>query len=67
KKPFLNCINLGLISRVSSCHSSHSGLSPYAGWIPTHKPSDTLEDDAPYIFGHYSSFVTPKFSIVLGY
>ncbi|AMO90884.1 hypothetical protein AWU68_0584 [Corynebacterium simulans] len=23
-------------------------------------------DDAPYIFGHYSSFVTPTFSIVLG-
>ncbi|MEK0057404.1 hypothetical protein WMQ00_11880, partial [Corynebacterium sp. KPL2825] len=26
-----------------SCHSSHSGLSPYAGWKPTHKPSDTLQ------------------------
>ncbi|MER0080462.1 hypothetical protein ABRP87_11100, partial [Corynebacterium sp. KPL2830] len=25
-----------------SCHTSHSGLSPYAGWEPTHKPLDTL-------------------------
>ncbi|WKS40625.1 IS3 family transposase [Corynebacterium propinquum] len=43
KQLLFNRINLGLIGRVSSCHSSHSGLSPYAGWIPTHKPSDTLE------------------------
>ncbi|MFS0418675.1 hypothetical protein ACL1BA_13935, partial [Corynebacterium striatum] len=42
KQLLFNRINLGLISRVSSCHSSHSGPSPHAGWEPTHKPSDTL-------------------------
>ncbi|CAB0737933.1 hypothetical protein FRC0088_01983 [Corynebacterium diphtheriae] len=35
-------VNLGLIGRVSSCHSSHSGLSPHVGWVPTHKPPDSL-------------------------
>ncbi|MER0089323.1 transposase, partial [Corynebacterium sp. KPL3927] len=29
-------------------HTSHSGLSPYAGWEPTHKPLDTL-DAADYL------------------
>ncbi|MBK4160973.1 hypothetical protein GWO73_03845, partial [Corynebacterium macginleyi] len=38
--------NCGLISRVSSCHTSHSGLSPYVDWEPTHKPLDTLLEHA---------------------
>ncbi|MFS0418700.1 helix-turn-helix domain-containing protein, partial [Corynebacterium striatum] len=48
KQLLFNRINLGLISRVSSCHSSHSGPSPHAGWEPTHKPSDTLAGVDPY-------------------
>ncbi|WP_234462833.1 transposase, partial [Corynebacterium macginleyi] len=45
KKLLFNRINLGLISRISSCHTSHSGLSPYTGWEPTHKPLDTLSNN----------------------
>ncbi|MGX9196420.1 transposase, partial [Corynebacterium striatum] len=48
KQLLFNRINLGLISRVSSCHSSHSGPSPHAGWEPTHKPSDTLDHGSVY-------------------